>query len=188
MKTTFILHGGESSRRTENNETFFKEIITRTKKDKINILCIYFARPEHRWQESFYEDRTAFEDQGGDKSLYIELASREEFLEQLKWTDVVFINGGFQGFLKDSLEEIENLPQVFENKIVVGISAGANILSKYYYSQGAEDIKEGIGLLPIKVFCHYSDGCTSELSKLEEYKESLPVYKIPEEKYVVIEE
>jgi len=109
------------------------------------------------------------------------------FVEQVVWADVIFINGGFKGYLKEVLEEIEDLPQLLDNKLVVGISAGANILSKYYYSQGAEDIREGIGLLPIKVYCHYSEEYLQNLHKLENYKEQLPVYKIYEEEFIILE-
>jgi peptidase E len=188
MRTKYILHGGESSRRTVDNDRFFKEIVDSTDSKNIKILCVYFARPEHRWQESFYEDKLAFEQQKSEKSLDIQIASREDFKEQIAASNVVFINGGFKGFLKEALEELGNFKELIQNKVIVGISAGANILSKYYYSQGAEDIKEGAGVLPIKVFCHYLDGNVQELIKLERYKENLPVYKIEEEKYVVLEQ
>lgn len=187
MKTTYILHGGESSRKTQNNEAFFRQILDCTNKELIKILCVYFARPEHRWQESFYEDRQSFEEQAHDKTLHIEMAERDEFEEQIKNADVIFINGGFKGFLKEALLSIKDLPAILQGKVIVGISAGANILAKYYYSQGAEDIREGIGLLPIKVFCHYSEELSKELGMLEIYKESLPIYKILEKTFVLVE-
>jgi peptidase E len=188
MKTLYILHGGESSRRTAGNDVFFKAIIDATNKDIIKILCVYFARPEHRWQESFYEDKCVFEEQGVNKSLYMGIASKDDFEAQIRNTDVIFLNGGFKGFLKDALLSITNLNELLANKVIVGISAGANILSRYYYSQGGDEIREGVGLLPIKVFCHYSDKNKIELSKLEEYGEDLPIYKIPEEQFIVIEQ
>lgn len=186
MKTKYILHGGESSKRTQENETFFRTILDLTNKDQINILCVYFARPEHRWQESFYEDRIAFENVSGSKSLYINLAEKDTFEEQIKNSDVIFINGGFKGFLREALLGIESLENILNNKIVVGISAGANMLAKYYYSQGGDEIREGIGLLPIKVICHYSEDKFGQLELLKKYKEDLPIYKIPEESFVVL--
>jgi len=79
MAVKYILHGGASSKRTPANESFFKEIVNSVNSSSINILCVYFARPEHRWQESFYEDRLAFENQSGIKSLYIKMAERVDF-------------------------------------------------------------------------------------------------------------
>ncbi len=186
METKFILHGGESSRRTDANNQFYKEIIDSVSSDNIKILCVYFARPEHRWQESFYEDRYAFESVDTLKHIEIQLASAEDFREQLIASHVIFINGGFKGFLKEALLGVNDLKELLHGKVVVGISAGANILSKYYYSQGGQEIREGIGLIPVKVFCHYSAENTEELELLDKHKEKLPIYTIEEEKYVII--
>lgn len=186
MQTTFILHGGASSKRTAANEKFFDEIVNSTDKDRINILCIYFARPEHRWDESFYEDKYAFESLDTSKNLNVERATYENFSEQLENSDVLFINGGFKGHLKETIQSIDNFKDKIKGKVIVGISAGANILSTYYYSQGIEGIREGAAILSIKVFCHFEDNLENELKMLMEYKEDLPIYKIPEESYIIL--
>jgi len=187
MKTKFILHGGASSRKTPDNEKFYSEIVNSADKDTVNILCVYFARPEHRWDESFYEDKYSFENVDTNKTLKIQMAAYEDFRDQLTNYDVIFINGGFKGHLKETIESVGNFREFIKGKTVVGISAGANILATYYFSQAIDGIIEGTAILPIKVFCHFDENLSSELKKLETYKEHLPLYKIPEEKFITLE-
>ena len=93
--------------------------------------------------------------------------------------------------LKDALDKVEK--EDYEG-LVIGndadnFCAGANILCKYYYSMVSEDIREGIGLLNYKLLTHYSgeimDG--DKVKSLENYKEKIPLIKIPEEEYKIIE-
>ena len=189
MKTKFILHGGASSRKTEDNRKFFLEILNSIDSDNIRILCIYFARPEHRRDESFEEDKTIFFSLGTPKKLDIQQAKFdiEELREQILLSDVIFIQGGMRGCLKDRLEELDDFPELIKGKVVVGISAGANMLCKYYHSSVIHGVKKGLGILPIKIFCHYTEKNIEELEELNKYKEKLPIYKIHEEKFSVIE-
>jgi peptidase E len=187
--TKYILHGGASNNNSENNKNFFLEIINSVNSSRLNILCIYFARPEHRWEDSFAEDKDSFNSLETNKDLVFQMAKLDsrEFSQQILQSDIIFINGGRNGCLKDVLEGLDNLTKLIDGKVIVGISAGANILAKYYYSSVADDIREGIGLLPIKTFCHFTKKNISELDELDKYKEKLPIYKIPEEKYLVLD-
>ena len=67
-------------------------------------------------------------------------------------------------------------------------SAGVYVLSQYYYSNSRDDIYTGFGILPIKTFCHYTEEKSNKLEKLKKYGEDVPVYAIPEETYVIIEQ
>lgn len=185
--TKFILHGGNSDRKTQDNEKFFLEIANSVPKENVKILCIYFARPEHRWDDSFQEDKLAFLNLDIDKKIDIEMASPDikELREQIGWADIIYLQGGRKGYLKDKLIELGNFSELIIDKVVVGISAGANMLAKYYYSNVAETIREGLGILPIKTFCHFKEENIDELKQLETYKEQLPIYKIAEEKFII---
>jgi peptidase E len=193
MTTKIILHGGNSSRPTDNNEKFFKEIISSVDKDNIIILCIYFARPARRWEESYAEDQSIFFaraiEMGKDVTTKLATYDLDELREDMHSADVIFINGGIKGHLKSTLEELGNFRELASGKVLVGISAGANILCKYYYSSVSEGIKEGMGILQLKILTHYND---EEIDKeiillLENYRESVPMLKIPEEEYKIIE-
>ena len=187
--TKFLLHGGASSNKSDDNRKFFTEVLNSVNSSNVNILCVYFARPWHRWDESFEEDKEIFISVNSDRELNFDLAKldKEELIEQIGKSDIIFINGGRNGCLKDVLEDLNNFSDLIKGKVVVGISAGANILAKYYYSNVADTIREGIGLLPIKTFCHFTENNISELNELDKYKEKITIYKIPEEKFLVFE-
>jgi peptidase E len=193
MTTKIILHGGNSSRTTAKNEKFFKEIISSVDKDNINILCIYFARPERRWEESYAEDQSTFLaraiEMGKDVTTKLATYDLDELRENIHRADVIFINGGIKGHLKSTLEELGNFRELVSGKVLVGISVGANMLCRYYYSSVFGGIREGMGILQLKILTHYND---EEIDKekillLEDYRESLPMLKIPEEEYKIIE-
>ncbi|MEI7890497.1 MAG: Type 1 glutamine amidotransferase-like domain-containing protein [bacterium] len=187
MKTKFILQGGNSSKKSDDNEKFFHEIINSVSSETVKILCVYFARLEDRWEDSFDEDQAIFLNLATKKDLEIKMAvlEKEELVEQIKNADVVFVNGGRRGCLKETLQNLENFSELIDGKVVVGISAGANILSRYYYANTFNEIREGVGILPIKLICHYLDEYGEVFEQLDNYKEKLPIYKIEEEKYLI---
>lgn len=194
MTTRIFLHGGNTSRVGDGNGRFFKKVLDSANKDTVKIVCVYFARPEHRWEDSYEEDQYALRriSQELGKELETTLASYDidDFIEKINESDVIFINGGMKGHLKETLLSIgvERFRELLNGKILVGISAGANILSKYYYSVVAQDIREGIGLLNIKLLTHYSDESVEQLQRLAAYGEKLQIVTIPEEQFVVIEQ
>ena len=189
MKTKFILHGGATGRKTEDNRKFFQAVINSVESNDVRILGIYFARPESRREESFAEDKEIFNSLAASKKLDLQPAATEKgkLIDQITNSDIIFIQGGRKGCLKETLAGLGNFRELITGKVVVGISAGANMLSQYYYSSVARGIREGQGILPIKTFCHYTEINTEELEELNNYKEKIPIYKIPEEKFEVVE-
>lgn len=193
MATRIILHGGNSDRDTAKNEKFYNEIISGIDRHVIRVLCVYFARPEHRWADSYSDDQYTFRrlEREVGREIVTKLASSSEpiaFLQDIAEADVIFINGGMKGNLKDTLLTIgeKRFRQAIDGKTLVGISAGANVLAKYYYSMVAGGIREGTGFLNIKLLTHYSEDETEHLNELRAYGEDLPVITIPEEEYVLI--
>ncbi len=188
-RTKIILHGGNSSKKSDANEKFFQEVINSVEQNVVKILCIYFARPEHRWEDSYAEDQSIFFHLETTKDVETKMATYdlEDLVEYIRAADVIYINGGMRGHLKETIQKLGTFSELISGKVVVGISAGANILSKYYYSTVADDIREGVGLLPIKLLTHYDEEKTEQLSNLEKFGEDLPVIKIAEEHYQVLE-
>lgn len=186
-----MLHGGNANKKSDKNDQFYREIILGVNKEAVRVHCVYFARPEGRWEDSYAEDQSIFRAVGIETGVDVEtkLATYEmsELLNAIAESDVIFINGGFKGHLKDALLAIgvDNFRQMTQGKTLVGISAGANILSKYYYSQAIDDVREGVGLLNIKLLTHYAPDQHQQMAKLKAYKEDLPIITIAEEEYVI---
>ncbi len=193
MSTRILLHGGNADNGGEKNARFFTDILMGVDSDTVRVLCIYFARPEERWEDSYATDQSSFGaraiELGKDVDTVLATYDMEYLVEEISKADVVFINGGYKGHLKDTLLAIgvERFRQLVEDKTLVGISAGANMLTKYYYSMASGGIWEGIGLLRIKLLTHSNDEeAPGRLSLLRSYKEQLPVITVAEEEYIEI--
>lgn len=186
--TIYILHGGGSGTASEANTKFFSEITSRLS-DGTTILCVYYARPEEDWNELFVQDKRFLQQTRMDVVFHIEQAAAEpqKFLVQLQHASAVFIRGGETDLLKSRLKHPEQLNNLFQGKIIAGSSADAYILSTYYYSNGKDILQDGFGILPIKVFCHYTDQKKEKLISLQNYKEDLPIYQLCDQEYAIIE-
>jgi len=185
MITKYFLHGGRCELESESNKKFYEDIVNHFPKESLNILCVYFARLPHRWEESFEEDRVRFSRIQNTKKLNLQMAELENLDKQISNSDICFFAGGIRGCLKEKLLEIDT-KDLFEGKLIIGVSAGANILSKYYYSCVANEVREGVGVLPIKMFTHFSEEKGSQLCTLKEFGEQLAVYTVKEQEYIVL--
>jgi peptidase E len=192
--TKFILHGGEANIPCENNNNYYKEILG-SLLGPIKILLVYFAIEKDRWPETFNIHRKLFLAQAGNKKIEFTLASTDpqEFIRQIEATDVIFIRGGNTLMLQRQLEKAANFKELLKDKVVAGSSAGALVFSKYHYDQDHNKILKGLDILHVKIMTHYLSpekyAATSgkdKLKKLENYKEKMPVYAIPETEYVII--
>ena len=194
MNTRILLNGGNVDSGSEKNEQFFTEILNGVDKNDVRVLCIYFARPEERWDESYATDESAFKTRAIElgKDVHTVLASYDidELIEEITKADVIYINGGYRGNLRSTLLAIgvDELLRLIEGKTLVGISAGANMLAKYYYSMANNGIREGIGIFNIKLLTHSnSEDAAEKAELLANYKEDLPILKVAEEEYVIAE-
>lgn len=187
--TKYILHGGETGRKTKDNKKLFIEM-TNELSDRANILCVYFSRPKKIWPQLFKQDKINFSSASLKKDFNFTLADdkTDALTNQIKKADVIYLRGGDTDMLKKTLNKVEKLVKLWQGKIVSGSSAGAYVLSKYYYSNDKACIKEGLGVLPIKTFCHYSKDKSDKLEGLKKHGEDLKIYAIPEEKFIIIEQ
>lgn len=190
MQTRIMLHGGNSDRNTLKNDRFYQEIMNGIESESVKILCVYFARPHRRWEESYYDDQYTFRrleiESGREIETKLANDNLETFANDIAWSDVVFLSGGMKGNLKDVLLALglDGLRELIAGKTLVGVSAGANIMAKYYYSTVIDGIREGTGLLNIKLCTHY-DGEIERLKLLESYGDNLPIVTIAEEEFAV---
>jgi len=187
--TTFILHGGYTSTPNESNKRYYSEIINRTPENG-RILFLYFAQEESKWKNLLENDKENMNKTGIIKKLNLEIAStdKRELLTQIQSADCLYLRGGKDDSLRRILEEINCFDELIQGKLVVGSSAGANVLSKYCWRNSKKSVEEGLGILPIKVFCHYDETKKQALEKLKAHKENLPVYTIPETEFIIIRE
>jgi len=186
--TKYILHGG-AWQKTAKYQDYFSEM-TKGLIDPVNILCVYFARDNKEWEQCFLEDRQKFIATSAQKDLRFDMASnrKAKFIEQIKNANVIYLRGGKTAKLQKQLEIIPNIDELWQGKVISGSSAGALVLSRYYYENDDNVFTMGLGILPIKVYCHYTDSGKDNLNNLKKYGEDLKVYSIAEEEYIVIKQ
>jgi peptidase E len=182
--TKYILHGGNTGETNPSNDGFFAEI-TKDVPEGGNILLTYFARNEEDWDRLFIQDEQRCNENAGGKTLTYTLAKKETFIEQLTRADAVYFRGGETEMLLDALRQYPNVIELLKNKTVAGSSAGAYALSTYYYSNSADAVSEGLGIIPIKVTCHFTEE-SNALTALETCPGNLQLVTLKNCEFIVI--
>jgi len=166
MKTKFILHGGFTKGKTEeNNEDFYKEIL-KDAPENARVLLVPFAKEADRIPVAIERVKNEFLKQKWQNSIKFEIATEEKFTEQIKGSDVVYFHSGTTLKLLEALKKFTNLKELLSGKIIAGESAGANVLGKIFYSPSADKVDEGLGFLPLKIIPHYSENYKGKLKTL----------------------
>jgi len=152
--TKYILHGGYTSEINDLNQGYFSEMVNDIP-DGGSILLVYFAVADEKVDDKFSRDCERVKSYAGERSISIVKATKEDFLEQLEKTDVIYIRGGDTKKLKTTLDKYPDFINKLKGKVVSGSSAGAYVLSKYYFTNTESKVLEGYGCVPIRIVCHY---------------------------------
>lgn len=152
------------------------------------MLVVLFARAEDTHTEAF-QDETEKINRGTNKHLNIINAVKDKFIEQIKQADAIVIRGGDSLKLLNLLKRHPQFKEAIKSKTVAGSSAGAYVLSKYYYSADYNKIFEGLGILPIRLICHYDskefDVKQSAREQLDKYPKSLDLVILKDHEWKV---
>ncbi len=182
--TKFILHGGGEGGGNELHDDFFCEIV-KNLPEEAKVLCVYFAVPDELVEEKHraYEEYFSRCNKNG-KAIELKIATRENFIEELGQADAVYFRGGDTLLLLDAIKKYPKFEkEILKKKVVAGSSAGVYFLANYAYSNSRDIIYKGLGILPIKVNCHYTKG--KDLSRLEKMEGEWLLLK--EGEYKIIE-
>ena len=179
MKTKFILHGGFNPKATiQEDDSFFNEILKDTPSNP-KLLLVYFAKEVDRIQKNMNEDIVQFTKNSNGRNISFELAEEEKFLEQIPSADVIYLHGGSTKKILETIVKFSNLDELFKGKIVAADSAGVNAISKYCYSQRG-GILRGVGIIPYKIICHYTEELKDKIEELNKYDNNLELLLLKE--------
>lgn len=170
--TKFIFHGGFDKNISYIKDEFFQETLRDTQSD-VKIFLVFFAEFDEYLELRIKQCKEQFENNKGSKNLDFKMATEENFLEGCAWADVIFLSGGRTVKIIEKLKKFENLKQVFDDKIVAGDSAGANVLGHSFYSKKTKEINEGFGIVPFKIIVHYTEDMSNPLVEIEPNFETL---------------
>ena len=183
--TKYILHGGDTFKKNDDNNNFFREM-TLGLEGRIKILLNYFAREESEFNKLAKQDIKRLLRYSKNKNLEFQIATPEKFKKQLRWMNVMYMGGGRTIKLLKKLRNIKNIKRLLEGKVIAGSSAGAYALSRYYYGNNSKILGKGLGVLNIKCYCHCKPEDTKIIKKLIGYKEELPLILLPNYKMFII--
>jgi len=134
---------------------------------------VCFSKQDNEVSASVIKDTKQFEKNKGNKNLNFELADENNFTEQVKKADIIYLRGGRTSKLLATLKKFTNLQELLTGKIVAGESAGAYVLSTCFYSKSEKGLFSGLGFVPVKTICHYIgenaeklDTCPKNIEKL----------------------
>jgi peptidase E len=151
----YIFHGGGATQEKNTNETFFAEVVKNIQ-DGGTLLLVYFAS-----RDDDYTERTKFDTEKFTKAtlldINIEVATKENFIAQVKEADAIYLRGGSTDKLINTLREYPDFESVLKSKpkTVAGSSAGAYALSTYFSSHYDDVVANGLGIVPVKVVTHF---------------------------------
>ena len=184
MKTKFILHGGFTKEKTEENSGGFYTEILKDAPEEAKILLVCFAKDDERVPITTEGVKIEFNKSKSQKEITFEVANEGLFIEQIKSSDVVYFHGGTTLKLLEALKKFPNLKNSLSGKIIAGESAGANVFGRFFYSPSADKVDEGLGFLPLKIIPHYSENYKGKLDNVGQGLESL---LLPEYEFKVFE-
>ncbi|QQR50561.1 Type 1 glutamine amidotransferase-like domain-containing protein [Candidatus Nomurabacteria bacterium] len=186
MTTKFILHGGFTPGKTdEDNDDFYAEIL-KDAPEEPEILIVPFAKEPGRIEASTQKVMEEFTANKWQKWIYFNVAREESFIEQLRLADIVYFQGGKTLKLLEALKKFPTLKEMLQGKIVAGESAGANVLTSAFYSPSAGSSFEGLAFLPIKLIPHYTQEYEGKLDNLKPDLETL-LLRVYEHKVIEVD-
>ncbi len=188
--TKYILVGGYPNKTDDGGKALFSALVE-GKTEPVKFLECLFSRDKDSWEKSFSDDKD-YLDNNIDKKIDIRYATEENFMEELKWADTVYFRGGETELLMERLSKQKGWEKLLDGKTIGGSSAGAYMLSKYYYDIVSLDIKNGLGITNTKVIVHvgspeYKVEWDKALKELKDYKENLPTYSLAEGEFKIID-
>lgn len=152
--TKYILHGGFTREDNESNRGFYDEFM-KDVPDGGTVLLVYFAARDEKDAEKTNAHIQMCKDASIGKTVDFVVASREHFIEEIKKADTIFFNGGSTSKLMREMEPFGNFKTSIEGKTIAGSSAGAYMMATYGASHSEEILREGLGLVPVRLICHY---------------------------------
>lgn len=190
--TKYFLIGGYPKKGSRGGKDFCQAFLLDLPENASVLICS-FAREKNEWQNSCEEMAKFFTQHVPQKNFHFVNADIENFSEQVQASRAIFFRGGDEKKLLACLQENTSWQNFLENKNIAGTSAGSDVLSQYYYDITENNIKEGLGLVKVKVIPHfesseYTVDWQDAQSQLKNFHEELPAWCLREGEYAVFED
>lgn len=169
--TTYILVGGEE-RSSKDYPLQLREIVEDiVTRNPVRVIACFFAKKGERYDDSLVQWLHWYHDHM--PSWVVTVASEENFVEEIALSDVVYLHGGDNYQLLHQLQTYAEFTKSLSGKVIVASSAGANCLSKFFYSRTYDSVIEGLGILDIGLLVHYQSTGIKYATKWEDAERKL---------------
>lgn len=195
--TKFILAGGADRKYESYGQNLAAEI-SKTVKKPAKVLSCFFAEPREAWEMKFEQRKTWFGQVFGD-DVSCSLAYPDTFPSQVQAATVLYLHGGDDVLLSFYMQQYDAV-LLFKHKIVVGSSAGANWLSKNFWTCDWRASRKGSGLTDLNIITHYESkeygmqdprGLLDWRKAKENFQDTISttekITPLPEGKFIVVE-
>ncbi len=163
--TRYLLCGGNDRAYSEFVKNILEEIYHHSSHPKV--LSCMFAVSDTEITSKFQSWSGWWQGNGARFKEYV-CADRSNFVGQIREADTIFFHGGNNDLLFNFLNTIPDVERYFDGKLVIGSSAGANWLSKAFFSRSAGGWRKGSGIVPLSIMVHY--GVSEEDSPNENWE------------------
>jgi peptidase E len=150
--TTFVLAGGNDRAHPSFGQNLSKLIIEQVKNPRI--LSCFFASPESEWQERKNSWYDWFKNNISADFNY-GMSTKEHFADEISNANIIFLHGGDNELLFKQLSNFDNLAELLKDKLIIGSSAGANVLAVKYWTRSKSQVGRGLSIIPYGVMSHY---------------------------------
>jgi len=189
--TTFLLHGGATSKDLPGNKKFFAQFTQLVNKSQVKILLCYWAREKNNWQKVAERDIRKILANTDKKVEFHLVEDVADLLAKIDDYDVLYVAGGQAELLEPYYQKLVPLKDKLKNKVFIGSSMGAFMAAKSYvisYDGDGRVKHEGLGFLPFQVLCHWDLENKKEfkLNLLAEADNHRPILTLNEGEFVTI--
>lgn len=157
--TTYLLHGGRTSKPHPGNKAFFTQFTSLVKKNKVTILLCYFSNDLMKWDSLIERDTNTIKSNTKKEVEILVAKNSKDLFEKLEKSDVLYVAGGDAEPIEALYSQLTGLKHKLTDKIYAGSSMGAFLVSKHYVLsmtyQEENEVHSGIGLLPVQILCHW---------------------------------
>lgn len=170
----------------------FVETLFRYYPGNVNVAFCIFAQPESDWEETRSVNTETFIKHGGNRRIVCKTMTAENIAEISAWADVIYLPGGSPSVLRERLNVCGDLATLWDDKVIAGSSAGADIFCQGFIYLQDKTCGEGLGWIPAACIPHWrsdfegytqKDWDTAEQTVLARFPD-LPILCIPETQFV----
>lgn len=131
------------------------DVVLRYFPSKVKLAFCIFAQSEEDWEETRATNVTMIESFKGRRILEYKTMTSENFAEVSAWADIIYMPGGEPPKLKATLEACGDVAKLWDGKVIVGASAGMDVLCEHFSYLQEKTILEGFGWIKANCIPHW---------------------------------